>query len=37
MTCDASYFHYDAETVIHENGKEIARKTWSEEIPRDHI
>ena len=37
MTCDESHFHYWAETVIHENGKEIARKAWSQEIPRDHI
>jgi hypothetical protein len=37
LTCDERSFHFWAETVIHENGAEIARKEWAEEIPRDHI
>ncbi|MFN4204629.1 MAG: CocE/NonD family hydrolase [Tabrizicola sp.] len=37
MTCDESHFHIWAETVILENGTEIARRDWTEAIPRDHI
>ncbi len=37
LTCSEKSFHFWAETVIHENGAEIARKDWSEEIPRDHL
>lgn len=37
MTCDERHFHFWAETVIRENGAEIARREWSEEIPRDHL
>lgn len=37
MTCDARSFHIWAETVITENGQQIARKEWHEEIARDHL
>ncbi|MFM7446247.1 MAG: hypothetical protein ACKO2N_20525, partial [Tabrizicola sp.] len=37
MSCDEKSFHVWAETVIRENGDEIARKEWSEVIPRDHL
>ena len=37
MTCDEKVFHIWAETVIRENGIEIARQEWSEDIPRDHL
>lgn len=37
MTCDEKAFHILAETVITENGQEIARKEWREEIARDHL
>jgi hypothetical protein len=37
MTCNEKAFHIWAETVITENGQEIARKEWTEEIPRDHL
>lgn len=37
MTCDEKAFRIWAETVIHENGVEIARQEWREEIPRDHL
>ncbi|WP_374372893.1 CocE/NonD family hydrolase [Tabrizicola sp.] len=37
MTCDEKAFHIWAETVIRENGTEIARQEWREEVPRDHV
>jgi len=37
MTCDERTFHIWAETVIRENGEEIARQEWREEIARDHL
>ena len=37
MTCDENSFHLCAQTVILENGQEIARMEWAEEIPRDHL
>jgi putative CocE/NonD family hydrolase len=37
MTCTATHFQIAAETVILDNGQEIARRTWQEEIARDHL
>ena len=37
MTCDEKSFHLWMQTVIRENGEEIAHKEWREEIPRDHL
>ena len=37
MTCDERSFHFQAETVILEDGQEIARREWVEDIPRDHL
>ena len=37
MTCDASHFHLTTELQVHENGHEIAARSWHRSIKRDFV